>query len=700
MDWWTQNKDAITAIGAALAATITVGGILWAIFKWGILRWWNNRIRVDLKVFEVISDPGVLLPKLYATENDDSPLADHNIKYQPRNPKQDLQAELKAALTRSRHVLITAPTGYGKTREAGMLAQTMMLEGWRVLRIQTGWLDVPKTLPEELGGNRSRVLILLDDLNGLFSVGNRTQSPRVENEKTLMLSQLSYHDRLTQMLDMFEGMCTENEIRVIATARSEAEQWKHLEYDENDRLWKRFERIEISEPADSVIVNLLEDTTKQADLKADESEFEAIARKSDGTYRNILLNLRRYRAQNKPVSKDDFTDTLDGSWRDIYERAVKRLPAAAYVYDAIDVLQQAGIELLPFLVEKTALIIWGGTFIQTYLRRSRVQKAIQYLTRETNIVRLEEGRVSPSDGQIEAKQHTLSWIFFNERLLQLLLNLSDKEILPSMYGLAIALYYEKQFKKSAQLMERYIQLSPSDPNGHNVTGVLFSTLKRYEEAEASYRKAIELNPSHATAYSNLGLLLHENLKRYEEAEASYRKAIELNPSYATAYSNLGNLLSDENLKRYEEAEASYRKAIELNPSHATAYSNLAILLRVINKERDAIPILEKIIEIDPEDFNSYLGIASIKKTMGESVEPVFVEKARQYIPADDFYNRACLESVCDNFDLAFEYLRKAAQGGKFNSGWAWEDPDLQWTRNDPRFAEIVGPKPETKNSEI
>lgn len=86
--------------------------------------------------------------------------------------------------------------------------------------------------------------------------------------------------------------------------------------------------------------------------------------------------------------------------------------------------------------------------------------------------------------------------------------------------------------------------------------------------------------------------------------------------------------------------------------------------------------------------------------MGESVEPVFVEKARQYIPADDFYNRACLESVCDNFDLAFEYLRKAAQGGKFNSGWAWEDPDLQWTRNDPRFAEIVGPKPETKNSEI
>lgn len=38
------------------------------------------------------------------------------------------QAELKAALTRSRYLLITAPTGYGKTREAGVLAQTMMQE--------------------------------------------------------------------------------------------------------------------------------------------------------------------------------------------------------------------------------------------------------------------------------------------------------------------------------------------------------------------------------------------------------------------------------------------------------------------------------------------------------------------------------------------------------------------------------------------
>ena len=148
-----------------------------------------------------------------------------------------------------------------------------------------------------------------------------------------------------------------------------------------------------------------------------------------------------------------------------------------------------------------------------------------------------------------------------------------------------------------------------------------------------------------------------------------------------------------NLKRYEEAEASYRKAIELNPSDATAYNNLIILLRITGQTDKALPLLEKMIEIKPEDFNSYLGFASIKKILGESIDPSIVEKARQYIPDDDFYNRACLESVCDNFELAFQYLRKAAQKEKFNPTWAWEDPDLQWIRDDPEFTEIAGPKP-------
>lgn len=57
-----------------------------------------------------------------------------------------------------------------------------------------------------------------------------------------------------------------------------------------------------------------------------------------------------------------------------------------------------------------------------------------------------------------------------------------------------------------------------------------------------------------------GLYLHR-IKRYEDAEKQYRKAIELNPKYTEAYYNLGVLLADE--ERFDEAVAMARKAYRL-----------------------------------------------------------------------------------------------------------------------------------------
>ena len=65
----------------------------------------------------------------------------------------------------------------------------------------------------------------------------------------------------------------------------------------------------------------------------------------------------------------------------------------------------------------------------------------------------------------------------------------------------------------------------------------------------------------------------KDLGNLQEAELSLRKAIELNPDFAEAYSNLGSLLKD--LGNLQEAELSLRKAIELNSDFADAYFNLS-----------------------------------------------------------------------------------------------------------------------------
>lgn len=703
MDWWTQNKDAITAIGVAITAMATVVGTIWAIFKWGFFRRWQRRLRVNVNVFEVITDPNILLRKLYATENDDTPLADHNITYQPRDPNRDIQSELKAALNRSRYLLITAPTGYGKTREAGVLAQTMMLEGWRVLRIKnTGWLDTPKTLPLELENNRSRILIFLDDLNGLFSVGERTESPRAE--KIALLNEPSYHDRLLQVLEMFEGMCTKSEIRVLATARSEAEQWKLLNFNLRDRLWSRFERVEITEPVDAAIARLLENCAKEANLKAKYEDFLAIAHKNDGSYRNILLNLRRWQAKNNEIDKDDFNETLNGSWKDIYQQVIKKYPAAKYIYDAMDIMRQAGMELYLSGVEATAVAIWGGNAFQKIIHMGKIFIASNYLTKETRILRQMNDVLIPSDGQIEAKGTTLTLQNFHQHTNVLIEYMResfspDKNIVGAVllsFGLRLV---DDKRKDDAIRIWREIPA--------NNRFFYFSQYLAYYYSN-NYDQAIEflqnLPRKQKKKAMNIQFLLGsalEKLGRFTEAESAYREAIKLNPSNANLYVELGDLLSGKGLQRYTEAEISYRKAVELDPLAIVTYKKLIRILRfnIIDGEKDALYFLEKLIKINPDDFRLHLAIASISKQLKQDDSDQHLEKARQHIPEDEFYNRACLESVCDNSDLAFEYLEKAKQEDKFDPPWAWDDPDLQWIRDDPRFIEIVGPKPENKNSE-
>ncbi|KAB8334815.1 tetratricopeptide repeat protein, partial [Scytonema tolypothrichoides VB-61278] len=83
-------------------------------------------------------------------------------------------------------------------------------------------------------------------------------------------------------------------------------------------------------------------------------------------------------------------------------------------------------------------------------------------------------------------------------------------------------------------------------------GRCLNGLKRYEEALASFDKAISLDPSFAKAWGRRGQSLN-NLKRYEEALACLDKAISLDSNFAWAWGGQGQSLN--NLKHYEEALA-------------------------------------------------------------------------------------------------------------------------------------------------
>jgi tetratricopeptide (TPR) repeat protein len=96
-----------------------------------------------------------------------------------------------------------------------------------------------------------------------------------------------------------------------------------------------------------------------------------------------------------------------------------------------------------------------------------------------------------------------------------------------------------------------------------------------EQARDAYRRALELDPSHADARLNLGRLLHE-AGLLPAAEAHYRMALAARPDDATAAFNLGVCLEDQG--RIDQAVDAYQKAIAIEPSFPDPYYNVARLL--------------------------------------------------------------------------------------------------------------------------
>ena len=82
-----------------------------------------------------------------------------------------------------------------------------------------------------------------------------------------------------------------------------------------------------------------------------------------------------------------------------------------------------------------------------------------------------------------------------------------------------------------------------------------------EDARAAVDAALALDPEHAPALNQLGVLLRRNGK-FLEAEAAYMKAVTARPDYALAHYNLG-VLNELYLQRLDSALQHFERYQEL-----------------------------------------------------------------------------------------------------------------------------------------
>jgi tetratricopeptide (TPR) repeat protein len=108
-----------------------------------------------------------------------------------------------------------------------------------------------------------------------------------------------------------------------------------------------------------------------------------------------------------------------------------------------------------------------------------------------------------------------------------------------------------------------------------------------------------INADHPSAHMNLGIM-YLNMRDYAKAEASYKKAIEIEPSMTTAYINLADLYRM--LDRDAEGEQLLRNALERDSLMAAVYYSLGLLLIRKGNQEEALEHLKNAASLEPENI--------------------------------------------------------------------------------------------------
>ncbi|HKV25437.1 MAG TPA: tetratricopeptide repeat protein [Candidatus Acidoferrum sp.] len=185
------------------------------------------------------------------------------------------------------------------------------------------------------------------------------------------------------------------------------------------------------------------------------------------------------------------------------------------------------------------------------------------------------------------------------------------ELLPAQsrprFLLGYALERSGDIPGAAETYEAALALDPLDLQTTVHLGNLYYGMKKYPQAEAKYRAALDAQPKSPEALRGLAEALEAQQK--PEALAAYRQYLAVNSADSTARTRLIHLLLDQ--KHYDEALAELDRADSGKPPSLDSLRARADIQVAQKKWDDSIVTLQKAIAMAPADAQLHEGLGRI-----------------------------------------------------------------------------------------
>ncbi len=151
-------------------------------------------------------------------------------------------------------------------------------------------------------------------------------------------------------------------------------------------------------------------------------------------------------------------------------------------------------------------------------------------------------------------------------------------------------------KRARDAARMAVQINDKSPFAHRNLGYVLETEGDYREAAAEYLKAINLAPTLAMPYMDLGRVYYVKLDKFDEAVVALRRATELDPNNPQAHTELGRCYYTRG--NYEGALMALQRAVTVDPKYANAYAYLGwVYYFGLHQYEKAVPQLQKALEL-------------------------------------------------------------------------------------------------------
>ena len=232
----------------------------------------------------------------------------------------------------------------------------------------------------------------------------------------------------------------------------------------------------------------------------------------------------------------------------------------------------------------------------------------------------------------------------------------DPDLTEAHTSLAALLWlYDWRWEEAEAEFKRSLELSPTYPTGNHWYAEFVMTMGRHEEAIGRMKNGQELDPLSLIINVAVGWALYHG-RRYDEAIEQLRRTVELDPNYPVTYWILGLLLGKTSC--YEVALAEGEKAVRLSSGSPLMRAALAYTLGAAGRTEEARQMLDDL-------------TAPAKK---QYVAPYFF---------------AGLYSCLGKNDLAIQCLEKSYEEHSHWLIYLHIDPSMDRLRDNPRFQDLL-----------